>query len=230
MARTDVLIPGSIFFLVHYFDDDLLIPSIQTLKFIERTTLDDGAPIWLFRELSSGDGAEDPAPPLVGVREAQIYQLLDLDGLVRVVNELRLVNRKPAIPIGPAIAVDDLPGGQGLSEHIKQFCCQPVYGSLHVKLRYTDRGFFVERTSRGFAFQFYMLPFREPEESNRLQNLVKNRGLKASVDYLADLGRTRFLKIPAPSDFAEISLISKEVLTDVYRMRIDDEIQFVEIT
>lgn len=76
MARPDSLIVGAIFFLVHYYDEDLLVPDIQTLEYWDRTTSDDGTDLWFFREPSASVDPDADEPSLTGFDESQLHELV----------------------------------------------------------------------------------------------------------------------------------------------------------
>lgn len=77
------LIPGSIYFIVMYEDEDLHIPVIQTLIFVETVVKDDGDVTHFFRDISA------PAErQRFHVHEHQVDQLLlDWDGLLSTLND-----------------------------------------------------------------------------------------------------------------------------------------------
>lgn len=72
------LVHGRAYFIVMFNDDDLRIPVVQTLIYMEESKRNDGTEIFLFRELRS-DGTE----PKFFVNTQDVDQLLlDEAGLI----------------------------------------------------------------------------------------------------------------------------------------------------
>ncbi len=53
MARPETLIPGNCYFSVHFYDNDLVLPMIDTLVYVGQETDQDEGRLWLFKEPES---------------------------------------------------------------------------------------------------------------------------------------------------------------------------------
>jgi len=64
MARPENLIPGNCYFSVHFYDNDLVLPMIDTLIYVGQEHDQDDGRLWLFKEPESPPGPdEQDAPP-----------------------------------------------------------------------------------------------------------------------------------------------------------------------
>lgn len=72
------LTPGQMYFIVMFEDEDLKVPLVQTLIFVENRRRDDGSEFFLFRDLSAR-GEESKF--MVDKKDAERL-LLDQDGLL----------------------------------------------------------------------------------------------------------------------------------------------------
>ncbi|HEX5763998.1 MAG TPA: hypothetical protein VFY27_00385, partial [Woeseiaceae bacterium] len=60
MAHPSSLVAGNCYFLVHYYDRDLLVPNVSTLVFREsRVDEETGHRLWLFDEPTSSAEVSD---------------------------------------------------------------------------------------------------------------------------------------------------------------------------
>jgi hypothetical protein len=235
MARPDALIPATDFFLVHYYDKDLLVPGIQTLRYERRTTAEDGRDLWLFREpCCNGEQpkAEDEVNksdlPLIGFDESQLDQLLDFDGLLAVLNELNAVRPRSTCMAVGLISLEQILSEHGVRERISDFFAPAASHSLHIQLRYTDNGLFLERSSTGVEIRLYTHPLLAPDADARLGGVMKDAGLAPHTDYLADRGRTRIVHYCVPAEPAIVAELCAKILAIGYEMRTDDEVRFSE--
>ena len=95
MAHPHSLVPGNCYFLVNFYDNDLLFPDISTLEYVKETEGEAGARLWLFREPQSAD-PDHPSDPsvspdevsLVGFSAEQLYQIVDFAGLSAAIGEV----------------------------------------------------------------------------------------------------------------------------------------------
>lgn len=218
MAHPDSLVPGTIVFLVSYYDEELLVPSIETLEFESRATSEDGRAMWLFREPNSEEMG-------IGFDEAQLNQLLDLEGLLRVIRELQLVGGGSNTQLeGERIPAGELLMKYPMRERIAAFLSSDVV-SLNLTVRYTDDGMFIQKQNGGVELHCYMHPLRYPEQNSRMNALVASRGWVPREDYLADQGRTRILAVPCSRDAAELAESCAEIFASVYEMNCGDELR-----
>jgi hypothetical protein len=92
MARPETLIPGNCYFSVHFYDNDLLLPMIDTLVYVGREDQDEGR-LWLFREPESPPSpdeqeGESEVPALIGFSDRQLHEIVDFDGLMQRLREI----------------------------------------------------------------------------------------------------------------------------------------------
>jgi hypothetical protein len=73
------LVPGHTYFVVMFNDEDLMVPVVQTLVFVEDGRRADGSEFFLFRELSA-HGKESKF--LVDKKDAK-HLVLDQTGLLK---------------------------------------------------------------------------------------------------------------------------------------------------
>src|SRR6202035_2736069 len=85
MARPRDLVPGNCYFLLNYFDSDLIIPSVQTLTFVGTDKDENGDTMWLFREPVATAAETDPraSEDEFAFFGNSLYQILELNGLIR---------------------------------------------------------------------------------------------------------------------------------------------------
>ena len=95
MARPESLVPGNCFFRVHFHDDDLLFPYVETLRYVRCDTSDEG-PLWLFYTWLLADDDVDGVPEsegspgeiFEGVPAGQLREILDFGGVVAKPQEI----------------------------------------------------------------------------------------------------------------------------------------------
>lgn len=227
MAHPDSLIAGKDYFLVHYYDNDLLVPDISTLQYQGAVETEDGEQLWSFSTPNySGDVAEEGGDEIpVGFNESQLYQILDFDGLINVLKELRAVRPNSMIPPSP-IEAHALLSASPLAARIEEFLEAPSSTQLYISIRYRDQGFFLKKTVSGLQLHLFTHPLRAADVNSRITSLIRDRGLTATTDYLSDKGRTRILHYPLPIDFRLITELAAEILTIGYAMSDRDEIIF----
>ena len=227
MATPKELHPGAVFYTVAYHDDDLLIPWIETLEFVERVADDDGADLWVFRTPGAEEGSEGSPPYRTGYREDDLYRILDMEGLCRVISELAQVHAARMKPLDrtPCVFVPD---ERAFDSRIREWMAGSV-PSLHVRKRYSDDGCFLKRakSGSGFSLRLFPHPLRNPRENQRIDAWLQRWKLAPSEDYLADLGRTRILGAPLPDDPSAIVGICVSLFTDAYDTDAEAEIQFL---
>jgi len=228
MANPRSLIPGATFFRVNYFDDDLLIPAVQTLIFDSKYTDDSGDDLWVFREPGQDDEGEKGEVVRVGFGESDLYQLLNYAELLSVIGELQQVfatsapqgHLSPQATFAPDLAL--------IERNIRDWENQQKR-SLHIAARYTDDGLFVQLKEGQRRLVLFTHPLRKQQENLRLNAFLSKWSLSPDEDYLADKGRTRVLSARLPDDIGAIAKICAEMFTVVYESAGDTELQF-EVT
>lgn len=224
MARPQSLVPGAIFFLVHYYDDELLVPDIQTLEYRSQDVDDDGKHIWLFCEPGGSQESSSGEVTLIGFHESQLYELLSIDELLSAVTELRhVIHGKAATSEAtePRLVLDRAV----LAERVSSFLSSNSR-SLQIGVRFTDDGILVQRHAGKSELLLFMHPLREPEKNSRLDQLIRARNLQTREDYLADKGRTRIISMVISEDQAGIVDLCAALLSDVLAICPGDQLAF----
>jgi hypothetical protein len=107
MARPETLIPGNCYFSVHFYDNDLLLPMIDTLVYVGEEIDQDEGRLWLFKEPESPPSPDEqdavPEPPaLIGFSDKQLHEIVDFDGLMQRLREIAADH--PLKPISQRVA------------------------------------------------------------------------------------------------------------------------------
>lgn len=219
----DALRVGGTYFIVHYYDDDLLIPDITTLQYQGADAEEDGTPMWLFSEgVPDSDGATDEQT-VIGIPESQLCSVLELEGLVTVLNELRGVLRGTP-SVAEFLTEADVLGKYSLTIRIEEFLKSPVHHELKICIRYRDRCLFLKKHADVVALDLFMHPMRSIDENERFDRLMGERGAHPVTDYLADRGRTRVLEYRLPAEAQPIADLCGAVLATVYQVAPSDEV------
>jgi hypothetical protein len=230
MARPETLIPGNCYFSVHFYDNDLLLPMIDTLVYVGQESDQDEGRLWLFREPESPPSPEeqevDPeAPALIGFSDKQLHEIVDFDGLIQRLREIAADD--PLKPVSPPVAQpatdEDF---QSLAEEVERFLNDPECVSLTMTIRFTNDGLSLGRRESGYEMGFFLHPRRDPDGAGKLRSLFAGISVQPRVDYLADGGRTRRLEFSIPSEHEPIVHLCRRVLREVYSMRRGDVLEY----
>lgn len=95
MARPETLIPGNCYFSVHFYDNDLVLPMIDTLVYVGQEVDQDDERLWLFKEPESPPSPDEQDPPseppsLIGFSDRELHGIVDFDGLLQRLARLQL--------------------------------------------------------------------------------------------------------------------------------------------
>lgn len=228
MARPRDLVPGNCYFLLNYFDSDLIIPSVQTLTFVGRDKDENGDTMWLFREPVDTAAETDPPAsedesPLVAFFRHSLYQILELNGLIRelgglvdfhplvgTVTDARLSSRRAECP--------------ELIPVIDRLLTSPPGTSVTITIEFTDDGFSLERRQGAVKFSHFLSSKTEQEQESLVRRMFNERGWLPSDDYLANGGKMRVLSfvVSGRDDPSEIASLADNILCEAYSMRTDD--------
>jgi len=230
MARPESLIPGNCYFSVHFYDDDLSLPMIDTLVYVGHELDEDERRLWVFTEPESPPSPEeqDPSsepPALIGFSDKQLHEIVDFDGLMQRLREIAADHPLKPIPqTAPEFATDDdfasVPG------EVAKFLNDAECVSLTMTIRFTDDGLSLGRREGAYEMGFFPHPRREPDKVERLLSLFAGLGVQPHVDYLANGGRTRVLEFSIPSEHESIVNLCRRVLAEVYSMRRGDVLDY----
>lgn len=226
MARPDSLIEGNCYFYVNYSDEELRVPVITTIRYVERMNGKDEE-LWVFEPIPSvpvtTDESDSAEPPLIALDESQISRVLDLADLQRTLTELAAL--APAHKEPPAITLDELMRKHQLAQRIGDFLASSHRG-LTIRIRYTDHAMFLDKDKDGITAGFYPHPLRAPEENSRLESIFKSLGIAPCKDYLADNGRTRILGYRVNPSKVPLTELCGRVFVEVYNMKSGDKLEY----
>jgi len=208
--------------MVHYLDDDLLVPEVMTIRFTGETTDDEGKRLWMFQP-SESPFADAEALPL-GVPESQLNQVLDFVDLLAKLAELRGFH-PPFVTPGNRLQPADVLKLFPVVTRLEQFLlgAEP---HLHINIRYTDDSIFLDRTADAVELHVFTHPLRAPLEDKELVAVLTRSGITAKTDYLADKGRTRVLHFQLPRNVQLISEICAEIFAIPYGITDADDLVF----
>lgn len=236
MAHPASLVPGNCYFLVTFYDEDLIVPCIETFVFKKQELDDEGEKIWIFEEpitetASSEEKLDDDEPILIGFRADTLYQLIELDGLVRKVNELSDYHpiKIPDYNLS-AFGIEEKVLSE-LKSNIKKFVSDPKYYSLTITKCFTDSGLsLARRENNEFDITFYSHPKLDITEEHNIFKFFDKLKINPCTNYLADKGRTRILHYPISSDFEDIVNLCVRVLQEIHQIRNDDGLDYHFLT
>jgi hypothetical protein len=233
--RPTELVVGNCYFHVVYSDSDLMIPEIHTLVYVGTgEDLADGRRAWIFDApgcLASSDpsapaGPEDDVSAGMAFSDEQLYGVVDLAGLLRILNELRVDHPLSPLPPhpGPACAADVAE----LRDQVSRYVEGSERGWVTITIAFTDDGVSLSRREDGELYlSLHPEPRREPDEEPRLRAVCEAAGMSASEDYLFNGGRSRALTYPASAlSFPSLLELLTRILLEVYGMRRGDQLLF----
>jgi hypothetical protein len=209
--------------LLNYYDDDLKVPFISTYLYEKEAEGDSDEKLWLFREpITEEEQQQSDAPVITAIGEEQLYQVLDLNGLIKSLGEL--VHLHPLRPL-PKLAPRSLepraeiPELDGVAE--KVLASEGRY-SVTLTIRHTDNGFSIGRNEAGVYAGFFLKAYLDAQLESEIRASFAALGIVPGQDYLSQHGRVRALTYPLPAEEESIALLAKKLLLDVYRMRKGD--------
>jgi len=236
MARPETLVAGNCYFLLGFQDTDLHLPLISTLVYVRSEVDPDDGRYWLFQELSdtsesSSTEPEDAVGALVGFTDEDLYQILDFEALQRRLAEIAADHPLHTIPSADAAALAPNTDFSGLAIKVAEFIATPDCVSLTITILFTDDGFSLgrpvaSRESADYQVTFFPHPRRDPTEESKIRSLFLSLGIEPQVDYLADEGRTRVLAFRIPGEQSGIVSLCARLLTEIYDMRVRDQLQY----
>ncbi len=233
MARPDSLIPGNCYLLVHYYDDDLLVPDIQTYIFTEKIVDDDGRDLWLFSEPVSTATPEDAseeadAPMILAIGAEQLYAMLDIRALGKLLSELYDLHPIVSADISDTSSQPGRPRADfsDLAREIGVLLNSEDYWALTITILYTDDGFSLGRRDGQSDASFHIHWKINPEKEQKIRALFEGMCIDPKGDYLANKGRVRMLSYPLPPEETAMVDVAVRVLNEVYGIRESDELKF----
>ena len=226
MARPETLIPGNCYFSVGFYDNDLVLPMIDTLIYVGQETDQHEGRLWLFKEPESPSSPDeqDPSsepPALIAFSDSQLHEIVDFDGLMQRLREIAVDH-----PLKPVAQTAEEPATvedfHTLSPEVARFLDDAECVSVTMTIRFTDDGLSLGRRDGGFEMGFFAHPRYDPHEASRILTLFAGIGVQPHVDYLCDGGRTRLLEFSIPSEQELVVHLCRRVLAEIYSMRRGD--------
>ncbi len=230
MARPETLIPGNCYFSVGFYDNDLVLPMIDTLVYVGQENDQEEGRLWLFKEPETppGPDEQDPSsgpPALIGFSDRQLHGIVDFDGLIQRLREVAVDH--PLKPVArtaeePAMGEDF----DALSAEVGRFLNDAECVSVTMTIRFTDDGLSLGRREGGYEMGFFAHPRHDPHEASKTLTLFAGIGVQPHVDYLCGRGRTRVLEFLIPSEQESIVHLCRRVLAEIYSMRHGDVLDY----
>lgn len=230
MARPETLIPGNCYFSVGFYDNDLVLPMIDTLVYVGQETDQDEGRLWLFKEPESPSSPEEQDPSsepaaVIGFSDSQLHEIVDFDGLMQRLREIAVDH--PLKPVAQTVeepaTVEDF---DTLSAEVARFLNDAECVSVTMTIRFTDDGLSLGRREGGYEMGFFAHPRHDSHEASKILTLFSGIGVQPHVDYLCDRGRTRVLEFSIPSEQESIVHLCRRVLGEVYSMRRGDFLEY----
>jgi hypothetical protein len=116
MARPETLVVGNCYFSVGFYDQDLLLPMIDTLVYVGQEDDEQGR-MWLFKQPESPSASDDMVPSsepptMVAFSDSQLHEIVDFEGLLERLREIgvdRPLKSPPNVAAEPASIEDVAP-------------------------------------------------------------------------------------------------------------------------
>jgi hypothetical protein len=227
MARPRDLVPANCYFLLNYFDSDLVIPSIQTLTFVGTDKDENGETMWLFREPvatapETDHQASEDESPLVAFSRQSLYQILELNGLIRELGGLTDFH-----PLSRS-AKDDAHSPSRRAECpelvpvIERLLTSPPGTAVTITIEFTDDGFSLRRRQGAVEFSHFLSSKTEQDQESLVRRMFSERGCLPADDYLANGGKTRVLSFVVRDDLSDIASLANKILCEAHSMYPDD--------
>jgi hypothetical protein len=226
MAHPDSLVIGCDYFVVHYHDKELLVPSLMTLRYVGCVEDDDGNPEWTFSEPPDPEGPFETDDPLVAFDEEHLSQVLHLEEAIELLNEVRLVRPNSVPPRPERLDKEQLLARSLLAKRLQELLGSARWKKLQVSVRYLDRTLFLEKQAGGLRLRLFAHPLREAAEQARLNVFFRGRDLAPASDHLTDRGRTRIVEYELAADAAEVTDLCAALMVDVWHLTERDELTF----
>jgi len=220
--------------MVNFYESSphLVVPSVHTYLFVGRET-HEGQPLWIFREPPS-------ASPPVGERRPddeqeedcrtafearQLYQILDLHGLIRTLTGLIDFHplKKSTEPLRAPTRREAFPE---IAPEIERLLASDEWSAVTITIKYTDDGFSVGAvTDERLHWDLFPKAKIETEREARIRALFREEQAALVKDYLSNAGQVRVLEYALPSDAAKTIALCGRLLREIYEMK-DDELIF----
>jgi hypothetical protein len=225
MVRPHDLVVGNCYFHTNFYDDDLLLPSIDTLIFKEVDEDEDGQRNWLFEYPDSGLSEMGNDDVLFCITEDQLYQIIDFAGLIRFLNGISPLHLIAPAPTQSIVGISEAAQSE-LKREIEGFIGDQAVLAVTITIKFTDDALSISKRDGGkYQNGFYPNPF-ECDADKRILAQFSARNIKPHTDYLASRGRTRVLNFAIPDVVEGMLEICRAVFVDLYAMKVDDSFRF----
>jgi len=184
--------------------------------------------MWLFREpvapaAETGSPASTDEPPRVAFFSHSLYQILDLNGLVRELGGL--ADFHPLLgtttDVQSSTQRTECPE---LAPVIDQLLTSPPGTSVTITIAFTDDGFSLQRRLGSVRFSHYLNSKTEQAQESFIRGLFDEHGWTPLDDYLSNGGKTRVLSFVANEGDNPLAIapLATRILCEAYSMRTDD--------
>jgi hypothetical protein len=180
-ARPETLIPGNCYFSLGYYDNDLVLPMVETLVYVGQEHYAEHGRTWLFKEPDSPPipNEETEPPPLTAFTDRELHRIVDIEGLIRLLRELAADHPLKSLPqanVEPPTSEDF----DAVVEEVTRFPETPEYNALTMVIQFTDDGLSLARREGGIEMQLDAHRRRHPGEDARILSLFAALGGGAS--------------------------------------------------
>lgn len=228
--RPSELVPGNCYFTIGYYDSDLLLPVVQTLRYVGCQLDERDGRQWVFHDLGQTsvvlDGSDRCRPASLVMPDDQLHGVLDFSVLIERLSEVAVDHplSQPPPSAGPASGADL----SGLEAHISRFFTESDTVLLTITVEFTNDGLSFSRFSDGTTnLLLSARPRLDPKREAALRAACEAVGLVAAQDYLANRGRSRILVYPIrPESWGEAAKLAARIFLDIYHLRSGDRLKF----
>ncbi len=231
MTRPSELVPGNCYFMVNFYESSppLVVPSVHTYLFVGQETRA-GRPLWIFREPPSppdpeatDDAAEEKI--LTAFEDGQLYQILDIRGLVCVLGGL--IDFHPLVkPTERTVPLRLRATFPELAPQIARLLGSDEWASVTITIKYTDDGFSITPSGDQVQWSFHPKVKIQAEHEAKIRAIFREWHAPPIRDYTANAGQVRSLVYALNRDEAKTIALCGRLLGEVYEMREDDELVF----
>ena len=176
MARPEILIPGNCYFSVGYYDNDLVLPMIDTLVYVGEENDQSEGRLWLFKQPESPttpdekDAAPEPQT-LIGFSDKQLPEILDFNGLMQKLSEVAADHPRKPIPLAgkESATPEDF---ESIPGEVVRFLNDQECVGLTMMVRFTDDGLSLGRREGEYDMSFFTHPRRDLDEETRITSAI----------------------------------------------------------
>ncbi|AJQ93369.1 hypothetical Protein YC6258_01321 [Gynuella sunshinyii YC6258] len=207
--------------MVGYVDTDLLIPTIDTIIFIDFVEGD--REYWLFQDADAFAGG-DANSDLYAIYENQLYSILDIEDLRIKLKGLAHLHPIKGNSTNREIKLTDK-NRKIISAQIKRLYKERnPDDSITVTTNYRDKGVSINYEDGSVVIAMFVSCKEEPEEEHEIREIFKQLGLAPKTDYLSQKDRVRILSYSVHKSPEEVSNIIGDIFLRAYKIRDNEKL------